>query len=64
MTNANPFIRRADYLSLLDGLDLSGEGLYGLAYVVGWEPYDLHDLANASRIWSCTLLVRILHNIS
>lgn len=37
--------------------------LHGLAHITGWKPYDLHDLANVSRVESvlfnkCTDLVQ------
>ena len=46
---ASPIIiRRTDCLSPLDDL----EGLYGLAHVAGWEPYDLHYVAHAKGVGS------------
>ena len=37
--------------------------LYDLARVAGWEPYNLHDLADDFWIgWICTL--QILHSLS
>ena len=26
------------------------EDLYGLAHIIGWDPYDLHHLENAPRV--------------
>ena len=52
---------RTDHRFPLDYLNISGEDLYGIAHVTGWEPYDLYDLANISRVEVCTLLLRTDH---
>ena len=58
MYDVKVFTRRTDRRCPFDDTDLSGEDLYGLAHVIGWEPYDLHDLMHVSWVGSVLFICR------